>query len=535
MNENISLRLKRHATDLPTADFCSFSSSGRLERITFSQLYARSGAYAREYLALGVAPGDLVLVMLEHTPHLYYAFLGAVMAGAVPSFMPFPSPKQRPDLFWSDHQTLFARIQPRLLVTSESIVAQARAVGDVGFPALVTSDEILRRDATENDDLPGFSRLSNTVACLQHSSGTTGLKKGVMLTHEAIISQVDSYARAIDFSAEDSIASWLPLYHDMGFIACFMMSVVRGTHLYSIDPFEWTFKPRLLLDTIAKNRCTFTWLPNFAFSHIANAVPPDAQWDLSSMKAFINCSEPCKIATFDRFLARFSGSGVEAGMLQVCYAMAENVFAVTQTSLGELPRTAPRPDAPQTTALSCGTPIEGVRVRVQGGEVGEIEVSGEFLFDGYYLLPEKTAERMQDGWYRTGDLGFMRDGELYVTGRVDDMLVVNGRNFYAHEIEDIMNEISYVLPGRCVAFGVDNDQSDALAVIVLVECALETDSAQATHAVRQHIFDRIGLMIHSAVALMPGQLVKTTSGKFSREKNRRLYLDGAFIRREHSA
>lgn len=563
-------RLHKLAKENPGAVFCTFLAAGCEQTITFAQLYERGCAYARAYRQMGIQPDDLVLVILQHTPHLFYSFVGAMLAGAVPSFMPFPSPKQRPDLYWADHWKLFGRIAPRLIVTYQHNLEEARAaLPGFSIPTLIADDDILRQAQDDKsgaqddkggalgdksgalagfDTLLGFARSPDDVACLQHSSGTTSLKKGVMLTHRAVLEEVRSYADAIGFGPPDSIASWLPLYHDMGFVACFMTSMLLGTHLVALDPFEWAMRPSLLLDAIQRYRTTFCWLPNFAFSHLVNTAKPSASWDLSSIRAFVNCSEPCKAHTFDRFLERFAPCGVTETSLQVCYAMAENVFGVTQTRLSSVPRVVhAKPDAfaggevelaqpgeSCVAVLSCGTQIDGVEVRVCAGDgevlppgrIGEIRITGRFLFDGYYKLPDKTHERLREGWYRTGDMGFVLDGELFVTGRIDDMLIVNGRNYYAHEIEAIVSAVPSVLPGRNVAIGVEDALTDATVVIVLAECTPGADIAALAQEIRGRVLETLGLAIHSVFPLSPGRLVKTTSGKISRSKNKELYVQG---------
>jgi acyl-CoA synthetase (AMP-forming)/AMP-acid ligase II len=278
-------------------------------------------------------------------------------------------------------------------------------------------------------------------------------------------------------------------------------------------------------------------------------APEGARWDLSSMKAFINCSEPCKGAAFDRFLSRFAASGVTADKLQVCYALAENVFAATQTPLGRpaarlsleaeaLSQGEVRPagsDANGVEVLSCGRPVDGVSIYIyddrrgpaKPGRIGEICLRSPFLFQEYYRLPEATRERLRDGWYFTGDMGFMHEGELFVTGRRDDMIVVNGRNFYAHEIEAIVNAAPSVLPGRSVAVGVDDGVLDATVLVVLAEYAQGADAAKTARDIRDAVFDRLGVSVHAVVPLPAGKLVKTTSGKISRKMNKTLYLQGA--------
>lgn len=548
--ENICERLRSHARDEPNRLFCTFQAGDRREPISFGDLYERSMEYSRQYAAMGVERGDLVIVILQHTPHLFYSYLGAMIQGAIPSFMPFQTPKQRADIYWADHEALFQRVAPKLIVTYRENAANARALlPNLDVTWLIAGEEPTAPPLADAE-FAGFAAAPDDVACLQHSSGTTSLKRGVMLTHRAILDEVALYSRALGFGRDDVTVSWLPLYHDMGFVACFLASVVEGSHLVALDPFEWTVRPRLLLDAIERYRATFCWLPNFAYSHIANTAPPQATWDLSSIRAIINCSEPCKAQTFERFADRFRDCGAGETKLQVCYAMAENVFAVTQTEIG-LPVRVLRldpaafsagtaqlaaADDPSIAVVSCGTPIEGVSVRIRDAQrndvetavVGEIHVTSPFLFNGYYKLPEKTSERLRDGWYATGDMGFVFDGELYVTGRIDDMLIIAGRNYYAHEIERIVNAVEGVMPGRCIAIGVADPNTDATVVVVLAECAREADLAKLPKNVRRLILETLGLAIHSFVPLETGKLIKTTSGKISRNKNKELYEWEAF-------
>jgi len=545
-SDTIGARLLRRANARPDAVFSVFHARGETETITFGRVLERSLRYTAVYAKYGIKRGDIVVVSLKHSPHLFYGFLGALLAGAIPSFMPFPSSKQNPVHYWRDHGILFDRIEPAAILTyAENAQALAEHLPRFSARTIIASDALFA-DVTPADAALLDRADADDIACLQHSSGTTSLKKGVMLTHRAIIAAIESYAESIGLTQGDCIASWLPLYHDMGFIACFMTSVVLGTRLAALDPFEWVVRPTSLLDALERNRASFCWLPNFAFSHIVNAARPQAHWDLSGVRAFINCSEPCKPATFERFLNRFSGSGVRPESLHVSYAMAENVFGVTQTALDRPARTMrcdadafasgriepAQPERLWTTHLSCGKPIAGVRVQItdEGGQtlpdgtIGEIRIASDFLFSGYHHLPEITKKRLRNGWYHTGDLGFFLDGELYVTGRLDDMLVLNGRNYYAHEIEAIVNDVPEVLPGRTVALTIDDQRTDSAVAVVLAETRSEPDARTFGKAVRQAVQERLGLALHDVVSLTAGSLVKTTSGKISRSENKALYL-----------
>jgi fatty-acyl-CoA synthase len=181
---------------------------------------------------------------------------------------------------------------------------------------------------------PGFPEIGeDDIAFLQHSSGTTGLKKGVALSHKSVLNQIESYSENLKLDSKDVIVSWLPLYHDMGLIACFILPMLKRIPVVMMDPFDWVRNPKMLFEQIEKNKGTLVWLPNFAFNFCAQMITE--KHELSSMKAFINCSESCKPHTFRIFYDAFKGWGLKKHSMQTCYAMAETVFAVTQSKLQE--------------------------------------------------------------------------------------------------------------------------------------------------------------------------------------------------------
>jgi acyl-CoA synthetase (AMP-forming)/AMP-acid ligase II len=270
------------------------------------------------------------------------------------------------------------------------------------------------------------------------------------------------------------------------------------------------------------------------------------------MRAFIDCSEPCKAASFDRFLKKFSPAGVTASMLHVSYAMAETVFAVTQTPLGSA---APRfivdadvlsgqklaapagSSSPAVELLSAGAPLQGISVFISDDagavlptdQVGEIELVGDFLFEGYFNRPELTSARFRNGRYRTGDIGFVHEGEVYVLGRTDDLIIVHGRNYLAHEIEAVTNGIPGLKAGRNVAISVFNDAMGSLDVVVIAETGdarLPEGQEQLglKRAVKRSVAAQMGLELRDVLIVPSGWLVKTTSGKISRSLNRERYL-----------
>lgn len=528
--------------------FTRHLSAGGVYELTFAQFSARAARFAARLSAAGAGKGDVVLIFLPTSPEALPAFVGAMMIGAVPSLMPCPSAKQHPSVYWPSHRRLLDRIRPRVLLTDRDQAARMAENGLAADGRIILAIEDLGGDATP---APRVRVDPGDIALLQHSSGTTALKKGVSLSHAAILKQARAYADRLGATADDGIVTWLPIYHDMGLIACSIVPLVLGQTVTILDPFEWVARPVTLFDAIRRYDGRFVWLPNFAFEHLTRAVPADYAGDLSQVRALIDCSEPCKPDTFDRFAARFAGIGVRREMLQVCYAMAETVFAVTQTTPGRIVgRIAIDRDAIQrerravdlrdgaatVELLSNGAPIDGITVTIRDGDtmlgenrVGEIVVSGDFLFDGYFNDPATTADRLSGGCYRTRDLGFVRDNELYVLGRTDDMLIISGRNLHAHEVEEIVGAIPGLKPGRATAFGVYNDTNASEELVIVAE--RDGDAAAPTRdfgrLVREAVFDRAGIDVKDVSVVDPGWLVKTTSGKISRERNKARYLETA--------
>nr|MDQ2860965.1 AMP-binding protein [Pseudomonadota bacterium] len=496
------------------------------------------------YRGAGLNGGDQVLIFLRHTPQLYGAFFGAMLIGVTPAFMPCSSPRQDPTLYWRSHQALMDQIAPAAVVTDRATLAEMQ---DAGLRLNGTA-VLLIEDLAPTSLEPRLVDES-AIGLLQHSSGTTGLKKGVALSFGAIVDQIESYAATIALGEDDAIVSWLPLYHDMGLIACLILPAYFATPVTHLDPFHWIGRPDTLFEQMVKRKGTLTWLPNFAFEHLAGTVARRAaHWDLSSVRAFINCSEPCKAATFDRFAAAFAPAGVRPDQLQCCYAMAETVFAVAQSGFQDDPTRAlparirvdpaslDRGKAPIDAApgegvelIETGVVIDGLGLTVHDeagaliadGRIGEVGLCGRFLFSGYNRDPDRTAERLRGGVYFSRDLGFVRDGRLYVLGRMDDLIIINGRNLYAHEVESHVGAVAGVKPGRAVALAWFDPRIGSETLVVMVERARAI--GRPDEEIRREI---IGL-VHSVFNVTPravemleeGRLVKTSSGKISRKEN----------------
>lgn len=522
--------------------------------LTYTALVRGAGGVARALSAAGVRPGEVVILILQHGENLVYAFWGSILHGAVPSIMPFLTEKLSPEYYRAALGTLFEITAPAAVITYADFLPEVRAAIQPGSSVRVVlvAEELQPVVGLENPWFMGLRSQSSDTVLLQHSSGTTGLQKGVALSHQAVFNQLESYAKAIHLQPKDVIVSWLPLYHDMGLIAGFILPVLCGVPLVLMSPFDWVRAPYRLMQAVSRFGGTLSWLPNFAYNFCAQKIrAQDLEGvDLSSWRAVINCSEPMYYTSHQLFLEKFLPYGLQPGALATCYAMAENVFAVTQGGIetpvivDEISQPAfatehiarlPQPGEAALKLLSAGRVVEGVQVRVLDEfrqdvpprQVGEIAIQSHCMLSGYYNRPDETAKAFHEGWFLTGDLGYQADGELYVTGRKKDLIIVGGKNVYPQDIEALVNEVPGIYPGRVSAFGILDEDAGTEEVVVIAEVERlgEDERRQVSDRVRLAVNKGSDITVRIIELVERNWLIKTSSGKVSRSANRQKYLE----------
>ncbi|GAB4424002.1 MAG: hypothetical protein Kow0031_02790 [Anaerolineae bacterium] len=521
--------------------------------LTYRELVQKAAGYAKKLRQYDVQPGEPVMLVLPYGIDLPAAFFGVCLAGAIPSILPYSTEKVDPTYFRQNLSALFQHTQPTAVVTTQ---VKADDINGHDITAhfngkLLALDQI---ESTDSADWLVSKPKDNKVALLQHSSGTTGLQKGVALSHRAIFNQMDAYAAAIKLRPEaDVIVSWLPLYHDMGLIAGFLLPVLTGTPLVLMSPFDWVRSPKMLFQAVSDYGGTLSWLPNFAFNFCAHKIKPaDLEGiNLGTWRAVINCSEPTRLASHRLFFDRFRSIGLRWEALSVCYGMAENVFAVTQSPLSTLlpvdaiDRTSfqqqkmalPASTSDALTYLSAGPPIAGTEVQIVASDgrilperhVGEITVRGNCLLDEYYRRPDLSEIAFQAGWYLTGDYGYLAGGHLYVVGRKKEIIIVGGKNIYPQDLEAIISNVDGIHPGRVVCFGEFNSTlgTEEITVIAEVEAESEINPQLIKEAVRHSVAAATDVVVRPGrIKLVePGWIIKTSSGKIVRYANREKYLN----------
>ncbi len=501
-----------------------------------------------------------VLLLLPHAPELFLLQLGLVLLGHVPAILAWPTSRVDAEKYQRNLIHQLRNLPADLLLTVPRL---AENIGEaLPYPAFGISleskpdfDKIFPAVAglTPTEKPAAAGRNTDPVPdtlFLQFSGGTTGAQKAIVVTADMLQRQLEALCETLRFTAADSVVSWLPLYHDMGLVACYWLPLWAGACSFQMAAGDWVIHPQLLLKCICRHRATFCWLPNFSFSYLSqrNEGAP-ADLSLVSVRAFINCSEPVRLKSIQSFVAAFSGSGARIENVQASYAMAETVFAITQSELGRELRTVPRRLVKQAsqsyddrafelideTYVSSGRPLKDTELRIVGPDgslcpdlvAGEIHVRTPFLFHGYWGTEGFQTHTLRDGWHATGDYGFQHQGELFVIGRFKDIAIVGGNNIFPEDVESVVNTIEGIHPGRVVAFGVEDNEYGTQSLAIVAEMKVDYDEAAALDleaAIRKLVLATIGTAPRY-VAVKPRRwIIKSTAGKISRRETRDRFL-----------
>ncbi len=513
-------------------------------RWSCSSLYNKALLYASYIRSAGIKQGEVCAIIISHNKEFYPLYMGICLSGAIPAVLAYPNPRLHPDKFREGIVGMAQRSGLDWIITErtaggyleELLKEKSTTIKGLIYP--------LEHPLTSNDDtgfISGSNASSDDTLLLQHSSGTTGLQKPVLLTNNAVLRHLQNYAEAIKLTKNDKIVSWLPLYHDMGLIAAFHLPLALCIPLIQIDPFEWVTIPSLLPQIISSEKGTISWIPNFALNVLTDKVREEDLEGISldSWRLIINCSEPVRYESHKKFIARYKKYGLRESALSSSYAMAETTFAITQTPPDELVREITVDPEEYSRGrirladegrkfLSSGKVIKGCSIRIVNesredlppGYIGELAVTSESLFEGYRNYPEKSAEVLSGGWYYTGDLGFEVDGCYFISGRQKDIIIIAGINIYPEDIEAAVGEIKGVIPGRVIAAGEYDDELGSEQVTVIAETAL-TDDKDIMKLKEEIVWAGMSLdiSIRKVHLVPPRWLIKSSAGKPARKTN----------------
>ena len=532
-----------------------YEKDQRPHPITYGQLQTGARAVASGLIARGLGLGETVSLMLPTTEDFFFAFFGILLAGGVP--VPIYPP------FKASRLEEYAQRQSRILKNAgASFLISFRQAEKLvyllkpGIPTLrgvLTVSELVEKLVDRREVKPAAASGSDEVALIQYTSGSTGDPKGVVLTHSNLLANIQAIGTGLDLQAGDFGVSWLPLYHDMGLIGSWLTALCFGVPTAILSPLAFLSRPERWLWAIHEHRGTVSAAPNFAYELCARKIDERSLegLDLSCWRVALNGAEPISPDTLERFARRFEPYGFRAEAFLPVYGLAESSVAVTFPPLDRRPRVdridrerfentgaallCSESDGLPLRFVSEGKALPGHEVRVvddaacESGErvQGHIQFRGPSTMQGYFKNPAATAAVAREGgWIDTGDLGYLADGELFVTARIKDVIIMGGRNLYPQEVEEIVGDVQGVRRGCVAAFGVSDQRLGTEKLVVIAETR-ETDGSlqnEIEARIISHVDAHLGLPPDVVRLVAPQVVPKTSSGKIRRDACKQMYL-----------
>jgi 1-acyl-sn-glycerol-3-phosphate acyltransferase len=529
--------------------------------LLFGSLREQARALAAGLVERGVRPGEPVALMLPTGHEFFVAFYGALYAQAIPVPLYPPARPSQIESHLRRVAGILSNCEARVLITFErarSVAHLLRSL-ETRLTTVATIEELSRPGA----QLRPPSVSAQDIAFLQYTSGSTGQPKGVVLTHANLFANMHAMQRVTGITSADRFVSWLPLYHDMGLIGACLGALLVGYPLVLMSPFVFLSRPVRWLWTIHQHKGTITAAPNFAYEICLNKVKDHELHglDLSSLRMAFNGAEAVSPQTIERFSQRFAAYGLKPQTIMPVYGLAEGALGLTFPPVGRTPRIDSidretflrtgnaRPVLANASTplriVSCGSPLprHPLRITDDNGATlpermqGHIEFQGPSATRGYYRNSKATADLMRGDWLDTGDLGYLAEGELYVSGRAKDVIIRGGHNIHPQELEQAVAQLQGVRKGGVVVFPATDRASGTERIVVVAE-TLESDASRRNDMIARihHLsVDLLGMPVDEIVLAPPQTVLKTSSGKIRRAACREAHERGELGKTTRSA
>jgi len=523
---------------------------GKLTRVyPFAELRADAIKFAWRLIAKGIRPGDRVALAAETGPEFAALFCGSIYAGAWPVPLPLPTSFGGKESYIDQIAVQLQSAEPAILFYPRELESMARSAAE--------------RQGCEGMDWESFAEMPaqeaqlpqpdpDDVCFLQYSSGSTRFPHGVAITHKGLLANLAGHSHGMEIGPEDRCISWLPLYHDMGLVGCFLSPIGNQFSVDFLKTEDFARRPLAWLDLISRNKGpSVSFSPTFGYDICARRVSSQTnvaeRFDLSRWRIAGNGADMIRPDVMQSFVNCFADAGFQASAFLPSYGLAESTLAVTLMPPGEgirvelvaeerlsgSPRDLSRP-ARYRAIVNCGVPIRGMELEIRGEfdsplvdhHIGKVLCRGSSLMHSYYRDPESTSGCMIDGWLDTGDMGYMADGHLFIVGRAKDMIIINGKNHWPQDIEWAVEQLPGFHQGDIAAFALETDDGEEVPA-VLVHCRVSdpNDRKKLHDEIREKVRSITGM--NCIVELVPPRtLPRTSSGKLSRAKAKKLYLEG---------
>ncbi|MGW8286768.1 MAG: AMP-binding protein [Desulfobulbales bacterium] len=558
--------LEWHAQKHPERPHIRFySDQDNDEVITYLELWQEAERVAAGLQHFGLAPGESVLIMLPTGRDYFFTFFGILMAGGIPVPVYPPGRVKQIEEHLLRHSTIANNSLARIIVTVAEAKPFARLMHThaTSLRGIVTMPELHRPGTAALTEFRRPVLTKDNIAFLQYTSGSTGMPKGVVLTHANLLANIRAMAQVIHISPDDVFVSWLPLYHDMGLIGAWLGSLHFACQLVIMSPLAFIAKPQRWLWAIHRYRGTLSAAPNFAYELCLRRLEDNdiTGLDLSSWRIGFNGAEAVNPATVRRFTERFSAYGLKPHTLLPVYGLAESSVGLAFPKPGNpikidriqreifmksgeaVPVSSPGRSG-DLEFVNCGEPLPGHQIRIvdaanrelQERMEGSLQFKGPSATTGYFKNPEKTKELFHGDWLNSGDKAYMAAGELYITGRTKDIVIRAGRNIYPVELEEAIGKVKGIRSGNVAVFGTVSPESGTECLVVLAETRKkdQQDLAAIKTEINSIVTDLVGDPPDEIVLAPPNTVLKTSSGKIRRRASRQIYEQGLIGKEQKS-
>ena len=515
----------------------------------YTQLRDDARATADRLIAAGVKPADRIALVAETGPEFAALFFGVVYAGAWPVPLPLPTSFGGRDSYIEQLRVQLSSCDPKMLIFPPELAQMAREAARLAGTDALDWSEFATREAPVAT-LP--EARPDDIAYLQYSSGSTRFPHGVVITHEALLNNLAAHSHGMEVCDTDRCVSWLPWYHDMGLVGCFLSPIANQVSTDYLKTEDFARRPLAWLDLISRNAgTTLSYSPTFGYDICARRMSSQTKagdrFDLSRWRVAGNGADMIRPDVMQSFVDAFADAGFKASAFLPSYGLAEATLAVSLMPPGEgirvelveetqLSGGSRGGDRPQRyrAIVNCGKPVRDMRIEIREEDgtplpdraIGKVWCKGKSVMVGYFRDEAATEACMVGGWLDTGDMGYMSDGYIYIVGRAKDMIIVNGKNHWPQDIEWAVEQLPGFKAGDIAAFAITTPGGEETpAVLVQCRSSDEGERLRLRDEIRERVRSVTGM--NCVIELIPPRtLPRTSSGKLSRAKARNLYLSG---------
>ncbi len=507
----------------------ALDNTNKCDAISYRDIKKRAQSLALKYWSVDAKPKDTVVLMFADQREFIHAFLSAICAGLVVAPVAPPNLTESPEDYTHRVERIRKITNAKFILTSEIFVSVLQPL--FSNTKLITLSEIDRSD--EQGKLPQLK--GSDLALVQFTSGSTAAPKGVAITHSNLVANAEAIKQALAVNPEmDRGVSWLPMHHDMGLIGFLVTPVLCQTSIWYLAPLDFARRPQRWLDLMHEVKATISIAPNFGYDLVTRRLKNEevTKWDLSHWRVAGCGGEPVKPNVLHSFYELLKDTGFNSKAFAPSYGLAEATLAVTMSPLniGVSTHQSTYQDQKEKTLVSSGKTVSCAEIRIVSTEgtplpdgcEGEIQVKGPAVAEFFWTEKGICKACDSEGWLSTGDLGILHKGNLHVSGRIKEVVALNGCKYHPHDIEECALNIEGIKRGKIVAFGRPSASSEQL--VIMIETYSPENSDEIKRKVRTRIREKLGLSVADVVTVGRGNISRTTSGKLQRSKIREQYL-----------